>query len=124
MTAPQSPVRPRLSGRDILPILATGLIVAGAILAADRAFTPQGMAGALAMGTGFMLAVAGIQGRAEALTSRGAFVAWIKLTFIAVVVLLATGRLAEHDALQRLGIVLVTSLGASLLLFLLRTRRR
>jgi hypothetical protein len=123
MTAPPSPVRPRVSGRDILPILATGLVVAGGILAAGRTVRIQDIAGAVTMGVGFMLALAGLQGRSATLTPRAAVIGWVKLTFITLVVVLATGRLGDSAMPLRLGIFVVVSLGASLLLFLLRTRR-
>jgi hypothetical protein len=124
MTTSNSPVRPRISGRDILPILLTGLMLAGAILLARRVFGVSDVAGALTMGIGFMLALAGVQGHAEKLTARGAVVGWLKLCFIAIVVLLATGRLTAPGIAMRLGIFLAASLGASVLLFLLRTRRQ
>jgi hypothetical protein len=122
MTTPKPRVRPRISGRDILPILLSGLIVAGAILL-SKLIAVADIIGALAMGVGFMLALAGMQGRADALTPRSAFVAWIKLSVISCVVLLATGQLMLPGKVLRLLVFLGASLGASLLLFVLRTRR-
>jgi hypothetical protein len=118
-------LRPRLSGRDIIPILVSGLIVAGAMLVGGRsAFSVAEIAGALVIGVGFMLALAGIQGRAETLTPRAAVIGWIKLSVISAIVLLATGRLMVPGVPLRFAIFLGTSLGASLILYLLRTKRR
>jgi hypothetical protein len=124
MSTSQPSVRPRVSGRDIVPIAATGLIVAGAMILGGRTFAVYEVLVALGTGLGFMLALAGIQGRAETLTARGAIIGWIKLCFIAGVVLLATGRLLTPGMPVRLGIFLTASLGASLLLFILRVRAR
>ena len=117
-------MRPRISGRDILPILLTGLILAGALLVASRVFAVYDVGAAMAMGIGFMLALAGLQGRADTLTFRAAVIGWIRLSVIAAVVLLASGRLIATGMPLRFGAFLLASFGSSLLLFVLRTRRR
>lgn len=132
-SSPQSAPYPRVGTRDLIPILVTGLVGAALIIASDRVAaaigtTPDGQRAlsllwATALGLGLSLALAGMQGRATDLTLKSAVLAWIKLAVVATVVALATGRLVPGVGILRLILILVASLGASLLLFFLRKRQ-
>jgi hypothetical protein len=131
--SPTRPARLRVGPSDLLPILVTGVAGTLLILGADRlsdvvaaASPPEaGLSIAISAGLGFGLAVAiaGMQGGAEALTLRRAVIAWVKLVVVAGVVVLATGQFRDPHGMVRLSIILAASLGASLLLLSLRKRK-
>lgn len=123
-STPQSPLRPRLSGRDILPILASGLVVAGVYIAGTRSLTASGVGLGLQIGIGSSLALAGLQGRAEVLTVGRAMQGALRMILVIYIVLLANGRLEESLTPFRVTSVVAAALGASFLLFILRTRGR
>ena len=76
------------------------------------------------MGIGLMVALAGMQGRAETLTILRAVKGWLRLAFVVFIAMLAAGRITGPNVPVRSVIFLIASLAASLLLFVLRTRRR
>ena len=123
-STPQSPPRLRLGRRDLIPILATGLILAGGYIIANRGLTSRGVGAALLGSIGLMFALAGMQGPAAHLTVREAVKGWLRLVIVAFVALLAGGRFSDPNLPLRSAVFVAATLAASLLLFALRTRRR